>query len=121
MVNKERVELWVQALESDGYNKCVGSLRVQSPIHGKTMHCVEGVAMAVAEAHGLRIHETAWFGATMPPYVRNWYGIEFNAPIVIHDDEYGKVTAIGANDSAGRSFWEIAQMIRAKYLKGEES
>lgn len=114
-VNKDRVELWAQALESDGYKQCRGNLRLQQ---NYPMHCAEGVAMAVAEMHGVQINRDEWDETCMPPQVSRWYGLPAVA-FVDHGD-MGRMTVIAANDMAHLSFWEIAQLLRAKYVKGEE-
>ena len=48
-VNKERVELWVQALESDGFKQC------QNVMHVDDKHCALGVAVVVALANGVQV------------------------------------------------------------------
>lgn len=116
-VNRERIELWAQALESDGYQRCSGNLR-WTDFFGTTMHCAEGVAMAVAQAHGVQISLEQWDCSTMPPQVRAWYGLPGAA--FLKTDDGMSHSIIWANDSVNMSFWDIAQGIRAMYLKDEQ-
>lgn len=117
-INRERVELWAQALESDGYKQCTGQLRCTPKHSDQPMHCAEGVAMAVAEMHGVRIYPVDWRMSNMPPRVYQWYGITGN--VTVDHEEQGRMTVIAANDNGRMSFWDIAQLLRAKYVKGEE-
>lgn len=116
-INKERMELWAQALESDGYQKCKGSLRWTN-FFGRTMHCAEGVAMAVAQAHGVQISPEEWDHSSMPPQVRAWYGLP--GSVLLKMDDGLPHSVIWANDDQDLSFWDIAQGIRAMYLKDEQ-
>ena len=118
-VNRERMELWAQALESDGYEQCAGSLRLSLRHSDQPMHCAQGVAMAVAEMHGVQIDRGEWGGVSMPPQVYRWYGI--TGTVFVDHGELGRMTVFAANDGAHLSFWEIAQLLRAKYVKEEGS
>lgn len=117
-VNRERVELWAQALESDGYKQCTGALRWALKLSDQPMHCAEGVAMAVAEMHGVRIYPVEWSVSVMPLRVYQWYGLTGN--VTVDHEEQGRMTVIAANDTALLSFWDIAQLLRAKYVKEEQ-
>lgn len=116
-VNKEHIELWCQALESDGYKQCCANLKWQIPGH-EPMHCAEGVAMAVAQANGVHVREAQWEWSTMPSAVRDWYGLN-GGPALLKLDEGRMTSVLAANDSMRLSFWEIAQGLRAMYLKDE--
>lgn len=116
MVNRENMELWAQALESDGYKQCRGNLRLHGR-DGNVMHCAEGVAMEIAQAHGVQFHPESWYLLSMPPSVRAWYGLPGAALLKTDDGLLHSV--IGANDCGQMSFWDIAQGIRAMYLKDE--
>lgn len=117
-VNKEHIELWCQALESDGYKQCQGHLKKWG-LAESTMHCAEGVAMEVAQAHGVRIYRTEWGNGAMPRRVRGWYGFPPDSCGTYVKLDAGTVTVVGANDRLKMSFWEIAQGLRAMYLKDE--
>jgi hypothetical protein len=138
MVNKERIELWVQALESDEYEQCTGSLFVGQNVYhrhcqdGKIgftqqdLHCALGVGISVALKNGMfndhpnppadvLVYNAG--GGALPDCVRTWYGIETEDPYIHIDNDADKVSHFNDN---GQSFWTIAQALRAKYLKDEE-
>jgi hypothetical protein len=137
MVNKERMELWVQALESDEYQQCTGSLFVAkykswTTIKGEVCfaqqdhHCALGVAIAVALKNGMfnghpnppddvLVYNAG--GGELPSCVRIWYGLSTEDPPIRIDDNADKVSHFNDN---GQSFWTIAQALRATYLKDEE-
>jgi hypothetical protein len=117
-VNKERVELFVAALESDEYKQCTEFLR-RNTDDGETQHCGLGVATEVALLHepALRTIEPyfLWFRSDLHEAVAAWYGFD-NAAVQLADSENGSDWVGGWNDD-GATFWEIAQAVRAKYLK----
>lgn len=118
-VNRERVELWAQALESDSYRQCTDILRDQG-VDG-LHHCALGVGMAVAELHGVRVYPLEWELTKLPSQVVKWYGL--NEPDPSLDDPQGldpQFSVLDANDDRKLPFWDIAQLLRAKYLKDEE-
>lgn len=136
-VNRERVRLLVDALESGEYEQ--GQNRLQQ--NGK--FCCLGVACEVAIANGVEINvqqrrpdldqdlETVYDNATMflPESVSDWYGFEdtwdeyeemvgaSNNPAVLID---GRLTyATKANDMLEATLPEIAEGFRAMYLANE--
>lgn len=116
-VNRERVELWAQALESERYVKCEGSLRL--PLVQGTRHCALGVGMEVAQAHGVIISPLDWVGQEMSPVVREWYGLRSSNPwLDLDEGRHALVTSV--NDRLRLPFWDIAQLLRAKYVKEEQ-
>ena len=133
-VNKERVELFVQALESDGYIQCRQSLRRGRLTNLPNMdvqwtHCALGVAVDVALKHGLQRPERVlranwetwlWNHGTLPAPVMEWYGFEDPDPEITIDEGVGPIvtSVAGANDDVS-DFWTIAQAVRAQYLKDE--
>lgn len=123
--NKERVELWAQALESDRYQQCYGELRL-AVLEGfdisrtKTLHCALGVGIAVALANGCE-DQYAWHDVRFGPEVLAWYGFDhWNHDVLLKIDDDQLVGAIHVNDELKLSFWEIAQAIRATYLKDDD-
>jgi hypothetical protein len=125
-VNKERVELLCQALESDQYVQCKDALRTNDgfPCLGSEItftYCALGVAIEVAVRNGLFVDQSrldAWYDirSTLPSEVRGWYGFVDNNPEIIVDDD--RSTVADAND-VGFDFWTISQAIRATYLKDQ--
>ena len=74
--------------------------------------------MAVAQAHGVQILPTDWEESTLPPLVMDWYGLDTDNPVLaLHQPVSNNV--IGANDNLKLPFWDIAQLLRAQYVKGE--
>lgn len=121
-VNRERMELWAQALESDKYVQCKGNLRMEARgIESgdmATWHCAVGVGMAVAEAHGVKIERREWLNKSgIPDRVLDWYGLKGNPWLNLDDGRHSSV--IGANDRLGLPFWDIAQALRATYVKDQ--
>lgn len=125
-VNRERMELWAQALESEQYVQCARQLRIQlrGPESGDivaTWHCALGVGMAVAQAHGVQVLPWDWKDSQLPEVVKNWYGLDSVNPYLdIETETIAVGTVIGANDILKLPFWDIAQLLRAKYVKEEE-
>lgn len=116
-VNKERMELWVQALESDRYRQCTNVLRdAGDPEAGiPEMHCALGVGMAVAVENGCKLFDPwAWEHPDLDPNVVDWYGLNRADPVL-----NGSRTVVQANDEDEESFWTIAQELRETYLKDE--
>lgn len=122
-VNKERVELWAQALESEQYVQCYSELRL-AVLEGydisrtKTLHCALGVGIAVALANGCE-DPYSWEGVRFSQEVLAWYGFEDeDVPLKIDEDE--AVGVIYINDELKLPFWDIAQAIRTTYLKDDD-
>ncbi len=123
-VNKERIELWCRALESDKYQQCTGMLRLVRGHLGQINYCAAGIGILVAELEDGEIwrlnrehacgDESVWTQYTeLPPHVAEWYGLMSN-PLLGEDS-----SVLNANDIDKLSFWDIAQLIRAEYLKDE--
>lgn len=129
-VNKERVELFARALESDKYHQCRGRLRSVNPFGGMEFNCALGVATHVALNNGLRetlkkhhftgeqLEDYLFSGGTLDDLVQKWYGFEDN-DVVIHNPRDGEVDSVPEVNDEGFNFWTIAQAIRAQYLKDE--
>lgn len=121
-VNKERVELFVAALESDKYRQCTGKLR-QSTFdmeHGlRYLHCALGVAVEVALLHDPMTFQAIgfelWDIPDLHEAVADWYGFD-DTSVLLSEHSSGVDSISGWNDE-GASFWEIAQAIRSQYLK----
>lgn len=133
-VNKDRVELFLAALESGKYTQCTGKLR-QRHVPIETMivqqrHCALGVATEVALDNGLReeieakgfLHDDFLFaGGRLDGYVMEWYGFEHTDPLLTEPGDL--VTSVSRLNDGGKDFWTIAQMGREQWLKdqGEQS
>jgi hypothetical protein len=133
-VNKERVELWAQALESEKYVQCHGAMKLEpgekSPYLGESpillnqvRHCVLGVAEEVARLNDLQVPFASTSGV-WPDAVIEWYGFDDPDPLlVIEGEEYeggGTFSVSYINDVHRLPFWDIAQLIRATYLKDDD-
>jgi hypothetical protein len=134
MVNKERVELFAQALESNQYVQCTKALRKPARSIDRDSilawnHCAAGVAIDVALKNGFQLTPKQfraggelwlWNHGSLPEPIMDWYGFESVDPEIVIDDGDGpfKTEITGANDD-GADFWTIAQAIRAQYLKEE--
>jgi hypothetical protein len=150
MVNKERILLWVEALESGQYQQERSALRQGDG------YCCLGVACEVAIANGLPLEvkpvvaplnvdasHAIWLydgsQTYLPRAVGEWFGFgdggwfgEGRLPPVdlsesfVHNPHVGvdvlgnNVAAGTANDSLGWDFATIAAALRKMYLEGEE-
>ena len=136
-VNKDRVELFAAALESDRYRQCRGQLRAmtydQSVDGIREAHCALGVATQVALDNGLHaeilekygrqfsegILGAMWTRGDLSPGVAEWYGWGGTNPYLGIDLGSGEEENIASANDFGLSFWQIAQAVRAKWLKDE--
>jgi len=124
-VNKDRVELFAAALESDRYRQCKGQLKIstRSPDTGyATFHCALGVATQVALDNGLWEEGPwvdVWSRGDLNPAVAEWYGWGGTNPYLGIDLGSGEEENIASANDFGLSFWQIAQAVRAKWLKDE--
>ena len=128
-VNKDRVELFAAALESDRYKQCRGQLKMlgTDPDPGgwkiRELHCALGVATQVALDNGLgREHPRilgVWGRGDLHPAVAEWYGWDHTNPYLDIDLGSGEEENIASANDFGLSFWQIAQAVRAKWLKDE--
>ena len=137
-VNRERVELLCQALESGEFRQAPGALRVQETRSSPMGYCCLGVATEVALRNGLQLRGTfagsdVWnhdLGEVLHPEVRDWYGFQYDDPEIIVVDSDGVrnyLTATEANDAvkAGTShrypFPEIAAGFQRMHLEQDPS
>lgn len=144
MVNRDRVQLLVDALESDEFGQCKGSLRMPTQ-DGSYTYCCLGVATEVALRNGLPEEvddsatnlfcadgrPTVWNhsgGQLLSTEVMDWYGFTTSSPTLLGHRPYwpqvgepGKVgyRAHQWNDSFDANFHEIAAMFRETYLEPE--
>jgi hypothetical protein len=149
VINKERMELWIQALEQDRFTKCTGYLRtpdVLDKIRNVTSyrHCALGVGIQVALENGLfsghplehdKSFQSTLFvssGGFLPIAVQGWYGLDDSNPGVNLDGERWGISVLNdgaieiTNDGIVEgttevTFWDIAQLMRATYLKDDVS
>lgn len=137
-MNKERIQLWVDALESDEYYQGKGYLT--EIVNGKELDCCLGVACKVAKKHGLNIEVAREYSAdaddhrqqneghieydndvaVLPSSVRKWYGFEDTDPALVFDADrdydLGIIHCAEANDDRGLTFREIASLVRKTFL-----
>jgi hypothetical protein len=146
MINKERVQLLVQALRSGDYTQTTGALcRVAD--NGTKSYCCLGVACEIAIANGLPLtlsdnrdsrSPTIQFdgcGGYLPDSVRYWYGFDANNPLIsvaaaeVNLGPCGcdscrakqaQVGAAAANDNYAATFEQIAAGFEAAYLTDQE-
>lgn len=126
-VNRERIQLLVDALRSGEFRQTKGQLARNGS------YCCLGVACVVAQRHGLNTLRdwtdesgTVFFGTDLdepahellPDSVKNWYGFSFNDPEVDRDDDErdGLTTAVDFND-AGKNFNWIADAFERTFLR----
>lgn len=122
VVNRDRVQLLVDALESGEFEQGKGALRLKE--HGKYYHCCLGVATEVALRNGLSDQTnsgTVWInevGEVLCDEVRDWYGFNSRSPVLTGQRPSGpySTSAHQWNDSYDANFHEIADMFRKKYL-----
>ena len=120
-VDKERMELWASALEANGDKQCTDVL-TEVDDNGVRLHCALGVGMAVAELNGVCISERDWERSSFPDSVVTWYGLYERDPKLDPPDGIpvaNNFTVMWANDHYELTFFAIAQMLRAKYIKDE--
>lgn len=127
-VNRERMEMLCSALESGQYEQGKYSLAYTSP-EGEARYCCLGVACEVAMANGLNIEKTVRPGgdaeydewnATLPPSVREWFGLDPDeSDPELRDAAGARTNATYVNDTLGKTFPEIAEAFRRTYLSEE--
>ena len=122
--NKERIQLWIDALRSGEYTQIQGALRQPDG------YCCLGVACDIYHTVtglgywgvGAGPHRYAFtqFSADLPPQVVQWFGLEASDPklhLAEPEPPYDREQYItNLNDILGKSFKEIADLIEAKYL-----
>jgi hypothetical protein len=131
-VNKERVQLLVDALRSGEFVQGTGGLR-QHYSNRPMTYCCLGVATDIALRHGLEVPEIGvgdpsdWSGQpwgqpfqVMCPTVADWYGFKHGNPELV--GERG-VTSQAAtwNDQRHANFATIADMFERTYITNDEA
>jgi hypothetical protein len=126
-VNRERIALLVEALESDRFKQCRKVLEWTGE-DGTVRQCCLGVACRVAMIHGLDVTVDLGSGdedlsatyfdgesSVLPDSVRQWFGFEGHNPLLrmLNGTE---LAATAVNDSYGWSFEMIADAFRRTYL-----
>jgi hypothetical protein len=134
-VNKENMQLWVQALESGQYKQGQNSLARETKASTwykpwtwsdtKTRYCCLGVACEVARQNGVNLpkttrYETVRYGKyatmTLPAEVVQWLDVASSDPYVAPG-----TSAVAANDELRWSFAKIAAELRKMYLTEENN
>lgn len=119
-MNKERMELWLAALESNEYPQCYGKLLT---FEGSTRKlCAIGVGIAVfCREKGISLpsgHDDTFrllfFESNWAECAATWYGVRSLDLEVMYDGEMTDV--IDMNDRRKVSFPTIAQWIRKNYF-----
>jgi hypothetical protein len=123
-VNKERVRLWVEALESGNYEQTRAVLRAtqygpDGMDTGRFAYCCLGVAIEVAKANGCQVGADPFdYGGVLNREVSDWYGFFLPDPPVGYEElpnDRLPVFATRANDSLHWDFAKIAAGIREYY------
>jgi hypothetical protein len=111
-VNKERVQLLVDALRSGEFQQRHGDLRGNAH-GGGVSYCCLGVATEVALRNGAMCLE-AWGGTALHWRLAQWYGFESGNPIIrpapCRD-------AVAANDICKLDFNQIADAFEETFLR----
>lgn len=126
VLDRDRMRLWAEALESDEFEQGQGCLRddvrkkeTDEPVY---QYCCLGVAIEIALRNGCKASAQLWGMdySTMWREVARWYGLHHDNPTVgFHPDDGSPVPAVIANDDMGWSFDQIAEGIRKIYLNEE--
>lgn len=125
-VNRERVEMLVQALESGDYSQARGGLaRVRGD--GVISYCCLGVACEVAIANGAKVEKRVHLDfveyddnkGRLPDSVIDWYGFDSEDPR-LKDPNHRTTSAASWNDNRGKTLPEIAALFRHTYLESTE-
>jgi hypothetical protein len=134
-VNRERVQLLVDALRSGRFQQGTGRLAKAG------RYCCLGVACVVAQENGLALTTQAdedgdvnfglgevdspnWIADSdyshLPSSVQRWYGFDENDPTLNGDDDDGAATnASSWNDDYDRDFEWIADAFERTFLRDE--
>lgn len=131
-MNREAVEKFVAELESTDLPQAYDRLCAENIYDGTMGYCALGIGVLVA-AREMNVSEETrdiWLGLdgdyecgmNWPIEVTEFYGIKrwrtLNDNPLINME--GKIVSTSyANDTLKLSFWEIAQLYRATYLKDE--
>lgn len=115
IVNKDRVRLLVQALDSNEFQQGAGSLRL-AQADGTVKHCCLGVATVVALRNGLQVGtDEAWGrNSILTPAVQAWYGFDAEHPTLVQPD--GNCDGAAALNDSGHGFRYIAECFRLTFL-----
>lgn len=131
MANKERVQLLVDALESDQFKQGIGALERFSDAFSKqpldaVENCCLGVACRVAMANGLDLPtervfvDRVRFGdetGFLPWQVREWFEFNTSDPALWTSDEFDEQsTAVSMNDGRAMNFRGIAAAFKRTYI-----
>lgn len=128
MVNKENVRKWVDALRSGKYKQC------RSYLNKGDAYCCLGVACEVAFKNGVAVEIVNLNENTsnaeairsynkntidLPTVVKEWLGFEQHSPTVrLSNNREEFLTNL--NDSYKFSFEQIADLIEAQFINGEQ-
>jgi len=128
--NKERVELFLAALEGGEYTQCSGTQRAPNLFNPQQpwRYCALGVATKVALDNGLlegmgEVSEyalTLYDSGVLEPLVADWYGFNSLDPILAKDED-GNWNSVSNFNDDGKDFRWIAQAGRARWLKDQGS
>jgi hypothetical protein len=132
-VNKERVQLLVDALRSGEFAQHAGSLR--GPVGRKRSYCCLGVATEIALRNGLVVKKDpatdGRFGGQpweqgyqiMCPPVADWYGFDGGNPLLVgvNAGEPSREVASTWNDDHHLGFKAIADAFERTYITTHEA
>jgi len=136
-VNKERVQLLVDALRSGEFTQHSGALRGLVDSDGQRGYCCLGVATEVALRNGLVVEEVTdpnsvsglkgqpWEQTyqVMCPAVGHWYGWAEGNPLLVgaNSNEPRQDVASHWNDDFNFGFDVIADAFERTYITGHEA
>lgn len=122
--------IWTKALRSAAYEQTGHTLTRIDKETGKLSHCClgvlceeaikAGVVIEVSDmANGIRYYDSE--SSVLPDTVVEWAGLgEFETnPTLGKDDNGNWLSAAEANDSLGKTFAQIADMIDATFTEDE--
>lgn len=121
-MRRDRVEFWLEGLESDRFGQCTSYLETTHLETGKVTNCAIGVGVRVfMEQTGLnapRSTEQVDHLSNFQTQASRWYGIERMDLVLTHDNEspLGGATVTDLNDNFEMPFAQIAQQIRKDYF-----
>lgn len=109
LTQEEKINLWLEALESGEYKQGVGLLSFEGE------YCCLGVLCEVAMKNGLGLevethaNNEKWYdgeAGVLPEIAKEWIGMKSNS------GNYGKDKELTADNDNGKTFKQIARIIR---------
>lgn len=136
MIDKERLQLGLDALRSGNYQQARGSL-CKVDTYGVRTYCCLGVLIDVAIKNGLdtvteyvahngvayvdpeNVGRATREWTLLPKSVQDWYGFDSHGPSVTNEDHEYPAELTQLNDEEHRDFAYIADAIEATFMREE--